>query len=165
MMRPHLLTAGFLCLLLCATSWASWASPKKEAVAAAMVYRLTKFVEWPAEALPNTDGSFLICFDQPTPIYEKLRVAHLKQRRGRTIELSLRVEGSCHVVVISKDKPPADFTNTLTIGTTKDFLEHGGHIFLRFKQGRLEFSVNRSAATNAGLTMSSELLSLASEVR
>lgn len=161
-MKHPVLAAGCLWLLLCNSSWAS---PKKDDVTAAMVYRLTKFVEWPPEALPVSKSSFLICFDQPTAVYKKLMTAKLKQRRGLDIELSLSVNNTCHVVVVSKDKPPLDLSNTLIIGTTDDFLDQGGHICLKFSRGRLEFSINRSAAENSGLEMSSQLLTLASEVR
>lgn len=53
----------------------------------------------------------------------------------------------------------------LTVGDCDDFVDRGGMIGLFFEDRRLRFAINADAAEGAGLRISSNLLSLAAEVR
>ena len=71
------------------------------------------------------------------------------------------VSAQCHVVVGEVDVEEVDGSGALWIGQHRDHLEHGGHIALTFEKGRPAFWVNKTASEEDGLTLSSELLSLA----
>jgi hypothetical protein len=51
--------------------------------------------------------------------------------------------------------------NVLTVGDTKGFAEQGGMINFVLENDRVQFEVNRKAAEQAGLKISSKLLSVA----
>jgi uncharacterized protein len=53
----------------------------------------------------------------------------------------------------------------LTVSDFPEFLKRGGMIQFVLEGNRVRFEVNLSAAKNAGLTLSSELLKVAAAVR
>ena len=55
-------------------------------------------------------------------------------------------------------------TNVLTVGETRGFVEAGGIINFVLQDDRVQFEVNRKAAKQAGLSVSSRLLAVAKAV-
>jgi hypothetical protein len=53
----------------------------------------------------------------------------------------------------------------LTVGETPRFLENGGIISLHVVDRKVRFEIDARAAARAGLTLSSQLMRLASNVR
>ena len=155
-----------LALFLCLCALPTWAVPDKTDVTAAMIYRLTKFIDWPQHAFPNTDAPFTICFDSVTPTFEKLSNVPLKPWRGREVEVTADVSDQCQVLVVESTEATEGIgPHTLLVGENISFLDDGGHIAFQFTRGRIGFHVNRSGAQEKGLTLSAELLSLARHVR
>jgi hypothetical protein len=56
-------------------------------------------------------------------------------------------------------------SHVLTVGETEGFIEEGGIINLKLDSGKVQIQINISAAEQAGVRISSKLLSLAQIVR
>jgi hypothetical protein len=144
-------------------------------VRAAFVYNFTKFIDWPAEALPL--DSFRVCV-VGDPRFASALDAMIAGEvvQGRPI---LRVEletpasvSDCQILYIGRQDPErgrrtlaaARQQPTLTIGDVPRFLEEGGAIKFLLEDDRVRFDVNLPAVERAGLTMSSKLLRVARRV-
>ena len=76
---------------------------------------------------------------------------------------------TCHELFISSSAGQSAFTmieslrgsNVLTVGETDGFVQEGGIVNFVVQDDRVHFQVNQRAANQAGLRMSSQLLSLA----
>ena len=175
--RPSIWVTVLCCVAVFVTSLEVRAAPSKDALAAAMVYRITKFVSWPETAFTSPDATFNICFDQADEVYTGLKRSKLKRWQGREVQVKADFSGQCHVAVHGKGAgsqpsplvnqlaPSETHMHRLTISQQGDFLESGGHVALDFSSGRLIFRVNRTSARQAGLEFSSDFLNLAAEVK
>ena len=163
--RPKALICAAALLLMPS----AWSAPDRNDLTAAMVYRMTKFTDWPAVAFEAPESNFVICFDQPNEVFERLQEVELKPWRGRAVRVQPSVSASCHVAVVGEvagsPRLQASTGAMLTVSLNPALYDSGAHVLLEFKRGRLMFSVNRSLAEQQGLSFSSEFLSLAKEVR
>jgi hypothetical protein len=83
--------------------------------------------------------------------------------------LNLEVAGTCHILFIASSEAARlkqifeslRGTKALTVGDTKGFVEQGGMINFVLENSRVQFEVNRKAAEQGGLKISSKLLSVA----
>ena len=143
---------------------------------AAIIYRFTQFVEWPASATAGRN-TVELCVAARSPIGASLRQL-VADDTSDAPRLDIRdvapgdAVTSCHVLVV----PPqgADESQlmkqvagrpVLTVGESPTFLDGGGVIRLHIVDRRVRFDVDVAAATRGGLTLSSQLLRLASDVR
>ncbi len=149
-------------------------SASEAEVKAAFLYNFTKFVDWPIEqhSRPLVIG---VIGDEH---FEKLLVQTIAGERvgSRTlVSKSLTPEeelGDCHVLFVSAavgSETPAILARVrgkgiLTVGEAEDFTTAGGIIGLRVIDRKVRFSVNLNAARISELTISSQLLKLASDV-
>lgn len=84
---------------------------------------------------------------------------------------SARELSSCHVLVLAGARPDRELMHRvaplpiLTVGDNPTFLDDGGIIQLKVVDRRVRFEISMPAAAHAGLTLSSQLLRLASSVR
>jgi hypothetical protein len=176
--RPsRVLQALGLLLALVVGAPAQAPSPTEYQVKAAFLYNFAKFVEWPASSFPNDSAPLQICVLGQDPFGEGLRkVTQEKMVNGRKIEVSdvadLRQARNCQILFISayQKTPLAQIleslrgTSVLTVGDAKGFVEQGGMINFVLEDGRVQFEVNRKAAEQAALKISSKLLSVAKSV-
>jgi hypothetical protein len=165
---------GFALLLACASASASWAADdaiEREAqLTAAYVFNFMKFVEWPAQV----QGDLLqVCFAGAQNVRDALAKATGDKRIGsrRIVVRSLVGEEStapCQVLYVGEQAELAprafDAAATLTIGEDPKFTQQGGIIQLYTESNRLRFAINVDHAKHAGLTVSSNLLQLATRV-
>lgn len=142
---------------------------------AALIYKLTRFVEWPAEA--GSGDSFGICllgrddFGSALDALESRTVGDKPIRIQRFVQ-SEAVNRSCQILFISESKRP--FLRTilnslahlplLTIGDVDQFAEKGGMIELTRGRKRIGFRINLQRANRAGLKIAAPLLELATIV-
>lgn len=149
------------------------ASNEEYRLKAAIVHRFPQFVDWPASALAGRDA-LEICVAEPNPLGDTLvELTAGELLNDRRIEIRYVADldiASCHVLFIpsrASDKLLARAASLpiLTIGETPGFLEEGGIINLRVVERKVRFEINARAAARAGLTLSSQLLRLASTVR
>jgi len=142
---------------------------------AALIYKLTHFVEWPADAM--TGKYFGICllgrddFGSALDALEQREVAHKPIRIQRFVQ-SEAVNASCQILIISESKRPflksiLHSLATLPILTISDvdrFADQGGMIELARGRKRIGFRINLQQATSAGLRIAAPLLELATIV-
>ncbi len=149
-------------------------SASEYAVKTAIVYKLTKFVNWPKSAFSSPQSSLNICVDQSGPFYEPMQSLQGRTVHGHNLEIvGLSGPGTpatnCHVLIISEvDKNPAVASiasaasqPVLTIGDTDGFADQGGMVGLELEQSRIVFAINVGASQQAGLDISVQLLQLA----
>lgn len=146
------------------------ATVEREAqLTAAYVFNFMKFVEWPA----SVHGEVLhVCFVGAQNVREALAKAAADKRIGarRIVVRSLADESAehCQVIYVGEQPEPAsrvfNAAATLTIGEDPTFTQQGGIIQLYTESNRLRFAVNVDNAKHAGLSVSSNLLQLATRI-
>jgi uncharacterized protein DUF4154 len=147
-------------------------------VKAAFLYNFVKFVDWPASAFPPTGDAVVIGVIGNDPfggildqVLQGKTCCHDRKLVVRRFE---RIEhvSECHVLFISSSEEArlADIlqilngASVLTVGEMGRFAERGGMIGFQRADNKLRFEINTDAASRAGLTISSQLLKLATRV-
>jgi hypothetical protein len=134
-------------------------------------------VKWPdAPSFANSDN-FRICVLGQDPFGDILDATVRGEKLdGKPIVVQrlhrAQDAGSCRMVFVSKSERgslsallPTLKAPVLTVSDIPDFSRHGGMIEFVEQDGRVRFVVNLQAAQQSGLTVSSELLKVASAVR
>jgi len=186
--RPHLRQHGAarvlrrsILVLSCITGLFSQASAADEQsleyqVKAAFVLNFTKFTEWPSSAFPAVNSPFSICILGMDPFGGSLEQIIQGEAIGghrmaiQRINRGSRPQG-CQVLFAGQAEKDtrmvlADLgAGVLTIGEGDSFLQDGGMISFIIENRRTRFDINLKAAENAGLKLSSRLLSVARSVK
>lgn len=175
--------AGALLFLQCAAAQPPAASEYE--VKAEFLHRFAQFVTWPPEAFAPK-GAAPAADDAPLTIgvlgqdpFGAVLDAAVAEARvgGRRFAVrrfkTLAELQPCHILFV----PAAEETRlpevlerlrgtpTLTVGESRRFARRGGIIGFVLVEGRLRFEINESAAEQARLKVSSQLLRLAKVVR
>ena len=163
---------AFMALLAPAAALAAESLEYK--VKAAFLLNFAKFIEWPPTAFPSPNAPFNICILGDDPFGEDLdQIAGGEQVNGRKITIqrlrSAPAPNVCSVLFIAgsvtRPEIPANLgPGLLTVGEGEHFIRDGGMIAFILENRRVRFDINRAAAENAGLKISSKLLSVAREV-
>lgn len=172
-MKRILLTACVLITAVCPVRAQN--AGDEQRLKAAFVFRFPQFVVWPPVAT-NGRNSLEICVSAPGAAAAALReITSGEMLNGRPFVVrdltANREVGSCHVLVIAGEQPDRSLMSRvatlpiLTVGDSDSFLDQGGIIQLKLVDRRVRFEIDQRAATRAGLTLSSQLLRLASSVR
>lgn len=144
-------------------------------VAAAYVYKFSKFVKWPARTISNTDD-LRLCIYGRTASSRALEALSGKSAQGLGVRVVRRDRGDsldgCHVVYVGDSETrylspllrSLAGSPTLTVSEIPGFIAAGGMIGLVKRDNRLRFEINAASADSAGLTISSQLLKLATRV-
>ena len=168
-LRPALL-AGLMVLAMAGASRADTQPVGELQVKAAFLFNFTKFVTWPEVSRPLT-----ICIAGNAPLAAAANtVVQGRRVAGRTVEVRPLSAGSAadgcdilHLADLSPDEASAMLRRirgaVLTVGETPRFLRDGGMVRVYVEDNRLRFQVNRRQTDAAGLKISSQLLSLASQ--
>lgn len=142
---------------------------------AAVTFRFPEFVEWPKAALSDRP-TFEICVDASYAMAAALRELTAGEAvNGRRLVIrddpSVNNLSSCQVLVVTGQRPDRELMAraavlpVLTVGDHPAFLDAGGIIQLQMVDRRVRFEINLPAAARAKLTLSSQLLRLAANVR
>jgi hypothetical protein len=147
-------------------------------VKAAYLYNFARFVEWPGENGSDGKGSFEICILGADPFGATLDATVAGQTIGGKSISIRRVSkpqevSPCRIVFISsseegrlkEDLAALDKAQALTVSDIPRFSERGGMIGFILEGNRVRFDVNLTSAQGAGLTLRSELLKVATNVR
>src|SRR5690348_14171777 len=145
---------------------------------AAMLYNLTRFVEWPASAYADAQAPTVLCILGQDPFGGSLASIVSKQAvNGRRTEIrhisNDKETRGCHVVYVSsserKNIVPILSTlkgaSVLTVGEMAQFAVRGGMIQFSLEEKQVRFEINLEAASEADLKISSRLLVLARVVK
>lgn len=143
---------------------------------AAFVFRFPQFVTWPAAVISGRETlDFCVAAGSATTARALRELTSGESLNGlkllvRENPVELNV-ASCHVLVLPGARSNRDLIARaadkpiLTVGESPTFLDDGGIIQLKVVDRRVRFEINLPAATRAGVTLSSQLLRLAANVR
>jgi hypothetical protein len=146
----------------------------EQAVKAAIVYKIAKFVSWPDEAFPRGDRSLRICLAAAEPIAPAMDALKGRTVQGRMIEVhhfedTTTPASDCAILFLGHDATVrrtsllSDVADSpvLTIGDSAEFVDIGGIVTLEIENNRVQFAINVGASERAGLGISAQLLQLA----
>ena len=145
-------------------------------VKAAFLLNFTKFTEWPSSVFPDANSPFTICILGVDPFGSSLeQIIRGEAVGGHRMAIQRVKRGSrpqgCQVLFISKIERETGTvlaglgSGVLTVGEGDGFLQDGGMISFIIENRRTRFDVNPTTAENAGLKLSSRLLSVARSVK
>ena len=173
-------------LFVCAWLWLAGGAlaPAQEApkfteyqLKAASLYKLTKFINWPATNFASANAPIVIGivgddpFGKTLDILVKDEIVNDRPLVVRRLNPGDNLQ-SCQMLFIcrnEKDQLPALLQklkggHVLTVGDDSGFLEQGGMVNLVLVQEKVKFEINVTAAEEAGLQISFQLLKLAVRV-
>ncbi len=166
----------FLSLFGAQTSHAQQTHPTESQVKAAYLYNFGKFVTWTGTNA-GSSASFDICVlgKDPFGVVLDSTVAggNIGEKRVTAKKISsLQESDHCRIVFISSSEQArlkailaaAKAGGTLTVSDIPHFADKGGMIEFVPQENRIRFEVNLPATEEAGLTLSSELLKVATRV-
>ncbi len=139
-------------------------------VKAAFVLNFAKFVEWPDT---NSSEPFSICTLGEDPFgaaLDRIVAGETINNRKVVVRRLRKWQQPCDVVFFSNSERDTPSilreigSGVLTVGESPDFLRHGGMINFVIADRRVRFDVNRTAAENASVKISSRLLGVARSV-
>jgi hypothetical protein len=147
-------------------------------VKAAYLFNFSRFVEWPPKTAETANDSFAICVLGRDPFGPALNATIARESiAGKNVVakqiLSPQDAEHCRVLFISASedrrlKQIFEVLGTASILTVSDlprFTERGGMVQFVLAENRVRFEVNSAITERAGLTLSSELLKVAVNVR
>jgi hypothetical protein len=157
--------------------WAQSPKPTDYDVKAVYLYNFGRFVEWPASVTAKSD-SFTVCVLGQDPFGPALDATLAGETIGGKSVAAKRISNPpeavrCQIVFISsvedsrfnKIIEALDREAVLTVSDMPQFSQRGGMIQFVLDGSKVRFEINLTAAENAGLTLSSELLKVATAVR
>jgi hypothetical protein len=165
----------FLAFVCVAGSAAVAAQKTSDAqVEAAYVYNFAKFVEWPERKFASSNAPIRFCVMNDFAFEANMsRTVIGKSIAGHPLQVVQVRDTSgamqCHVLFVNamQERQLRHMhellreSNVLTIGETDTFVEEGGIINFFLQDDQVQFRINDKAAREAGLYLSSRLLSLA----
>lgn len=152
--------------------------PLEYQVKATYLYNFARFVQWPANSAVAKNGAFAICILGQDPFGLTLdavlagetidgkavsakRVAKPQDAKGcRVLYISSSEESRLKEILATLDK-----VCVLTVSDMPQFSQRGGMIQFVQQSNKIRFEVNLASTEGAGLTLSSELLKVATTVR
>lgn len=166
---PHTL---LFCVALSAAMTARSASVPEHEVKLALTYKVAKFVGWPSAPAPAP--TFVLCVLGDNPFGDALAGIAGRPVQDRPIEIVLEGMAAssgapCDLLFVSRSEgerveailEPLRNAPVLTVSDTPGFAQRGGIVELQNRGGRIGFEINVAAYRRAGLTISSQLLELA----
>jgi hypothetical protein len=156
---------------------AQQSSPTENEVKSAYLYNFGKFVEWPDKAA-IFGKFFTICALGDDAFGSTLETTVAGESINGQKVLVKRVvrpqdAASCRILFISSSQQNhlkeilavLNDTSVLTVSDMPEFTRRGGMIQFVVEANRVRFEVNLTASQHPGLTLSSELLKVATRVR
>ena len=151
--------------------------PTEYEVKAAYLYNFGKFVEWPSRTGVPHPNSFSICVVGQDHFGAALNNLADETIAGKSVVVK-RLQTSkdatnCRILYISASEENQlkqtlavlEGSSVLTVSDMPQFSQRGGMIQFILDGNRVRFEINLASAEHAGLTLSSDLLKLAVNVR
>jgi len=165
-------------LLFAGSSALGQTKPSEYQVEAAYLYNFGRFVEWSAKGTTGQTSAFTICVLGEDPFGQALDATLSGETIGNQRLAARRISspqmsGDCQILFISSSEAnrlnriieALDKSAVLTVSDIPQFSQRGGMIQFVSEENRIRFEVNLTATQRAGLTLSSELLKVATVVR
>ena len=177
--RPWLLAVAVAWVLVAVPCLRAQSSkPTDYDVKAAYLYNFGHFVEWPANVASAQNDSFTVCVLGQDPFGQVLDGAlageTIAGKRVAAKRISnLQESANCQILFLTSGEEARLNTiikalnkqAVLTVSDMPQFSQRGGMIQFVLEGKRVRFEVNLAAVQHAGLTLSSELLKVATTVR
>lgn len=156
---------------------AAHAEASEAAVKAAFLPRFARYVTWPAAAAPHGSDPFVICVIGSDPFGAMLdQAAKTQSIDGRRVTVrrmdSASGADACQIAFIegSRSQPAGQILAAIgrkPVLTVTDAANGGqrGIVHFTIASGRVRFFIDKAAAAQRGLSVSSRLLALALGVR
>jgi YfiR/HmsC-like len=154
------------------------AKPTEYEVKATYLYNFSRFVEWPAQGRQGQSDSFAICVLGENPFGPALNATVAQETiAGKSVvarQISAPQDAvNCRVLFISSSEgtrlkeilTSLGTASVLTVSDLPKFTQRGGMVQFILEGNKVRFEVNSATAERAGLTLSSELLKVAVNVR
>ena len=159
-------------LIAASAAATAFGQAREQSVKAAFVYNFTKFVTWPTDAFPNSTSPLVISIVGTDTLDGELEnVVQGKLVSGRSVvirHISWKDAENCNVLFVPRSESDHRSAieklrnrHVLVIGDSPGFLKRGGMINLYLDGSRMRFEISAQNAKEAGLAISSRLLSLA----
>lgn len=172
--QHNLITIGLASLMLLAGFENCFAQPaiEEENLVAALSLNIVRFTSWP-EPHSNTFNLCVYGDNVTKEAFSSLEAKPLGPRNIHVVALDRLIDlDRCHALYINEIKQNLLFQvfndvkrkPILTLGSTESFAENGGMIGLRKVNGKLTIDINLRVTNEAGIVISSRLLSLANIV-
>jgi hypothetical protein len=176
---PRLTAAAITWLLATLPSvQAQHSKPTEYEVKATYLYNFIRFVEWPEKVTQAQSGSFVICVLGKDPFGPALNAILADEATAGKTVVAQRIPTpqdavNCRVLFISSSESTRlkqilatlGEASVLTVSELPEFTQRGGMVQFVSEGNRVRFEVNLASAEHAGLTLSSELLKVAVNVR
>ena len=170
--------AALVYLLFAGSSALGQQKPSEYQVEAAYLYNFGRFVEWPAKGSSPQNSSFTICVLGDDPFGQALDATLAGETIGNQKVTARRISSpqmaaDCQILFVSSSEASRlnkiiealDNNAVLTVSDIPQFSQRQGMIQFVQEENRIRFEVNLTATQRAGLTLSSELLKVATAVR
>jgi hypothetical protein len=178
-LRPLLIAVAAACAFLAIPVLnAQNPRPTDYQVKATYLYNFGRFIEWPEKVAAAQGGSFTVCVLGQDPFGPSLDATLAGETIGGKTIVAKRISSAeesdnCQILFLSLrddsrvNKIIADLDKkaVLTVSDMPQFVKRGGMIQFVLEGKRVRFEVNLTATQHAGLTLSSELLKVATAVR
>ena len=137
----------------------------------------TRYIAWPAGTFASPASPLVICVLGSDPFGEALDRTAALTVGGPPLQVrrlrSVNDTGQCHIVFIGKSESRSEEAwlvalkarPILTVGESGHTLDRGGIVEFTAESNQIRFNVNLAAAQQAGLRLSSDMLSHAGKVR
>ena len=152
--------------------------PTDYQVKATYLYNFGRFIEWPGKVAAAQGGSFTVCVLGQDPFGPSLDATLAGETIGGKTVVAKRISsaeesGDCQILFLSLtddsrlNKIIADLDKkaVLTVSDMSQFVKRGGMVQFVLEGKKVRFEVNLTATQHAGLTLSSELLKVATAVK
>jgi hypothetical protein len=152
--------------------------PNEYQVKAVYLYNFGRFVEWPAKETAAKNDSFNICVLGQDPFGPALDATFAGETINGKSVVARRIStpqesDNCRILFMSSAEDgrigkvieALNKEAILTVSDMPEFSQHGGMIQFVLEGKKVRFEVNLTAVQHAGLTLSSELLKVATTVR
>lgn len=138
-------------------------------IKAVFIYNFTQFVEWSPESFESPESPLVIGVLGENVFGQYLEEAVAGERyKSRQIMIkyyeTTKDIGNCHILYVGSLPVPAKVKGQraiLTIGEQPDFMKQNGLIRFYKDRKKVRIEINAQGASDAGLTISSKLLQLA----
>ena len=178
-LRPLLIAVAAACAFLAIPVLrAQNPRPTDYQVKATYLYNFGRFIEWPGKVAAAQGSSFTVCVLGQDPFGPSLDATLAGETIGGKTVVAKRISsaeesGDCQILFLSLtddsrlNKIIADLDKkaVLTVSDMPRFVKRGGMIQFVLEGKKVRFEVNLTATQHAGLTLSSELLKVATAVK
>lgn len=147
-------------------------------IKALFLYNFANFVEWPEDAFSSPTQPVTMCLFGEIPFgmfldaVEGTLIGERELKIKRTKEISQIKEG-CHILFVGEDRrvmlptfwDEIRYVYVLSIGEESNFTDRGGVVNIMRTTDQVQFEINISNALSNGLFISSDVLSLARQIK